>query len=140
MKPIIIISISLLTNLFIPENTQAQTNEEILEQIQRPAHSQNNAYKGTLKESNSEYELVFNSLFVFYKRFISSQDASSCGFTPSCSEYAIQAIQKQGVWVGLLNFWDRFSRCNGMSPENYEIDQEKKLQIDPVRDWHYDKK
>ena len=36
-------------------------------------------------------------LFLFYKHFISSQDASSCSFHPSCSEYAAQALQRYSL-------------------------------------------
>jgi putative membrane protein insertion efficiency factor len=73
-----------------------------------------------------------------YKNFISSQDASTCTFTPSCSEYAILAIKKQGVIPGMINFFDRFSRCNGLSPENYSIDLKKGVLIDPPRDFKYE--
>ena len=94
--------------------------------------------RDSLKTYNSEYDWFFSHLFFFYKKFISSQDASSCSFTPSCSEYAMLAIKKQGFFVGYINFWDRFSRCNGMSGEDYPFDEKKKLLIDPVKDWHYE--
>lgn len=88
---------------------------------------------------DNEYDLIFSRLFLFYKRFISSQDANSCSFTPSCSIYAINAIKKQGVIVGLINFFDRFTRCNSLSPENYKIDLKSKLLIDPVRGFNFEK-
>ena len=56
----------------------------------------------------NEMEFIFTRLFLFYKNFISSQDASSCTFTPSCSEYAILTIKEQGVIIGTMNFFDRF--------------------------------
>ncbi|MBN2212992.1 MAG: membrane protein insertion efficiency factor YidD [Bacteroidales bacterium] len=86
----------------------------------------------------NEIEFIFTRLFLFYKNFISSQDASSCTFTPSCSEYAIMAIKNQGVIIGTINFFDRFSRCNGLSPEHYHIDPEKRVFIDPPRDFKYE--
>lgn len=89
------------------------------------------------KSYNNEYDLIFSRLFLFYKHFISSQDANSCSFTPSCSVYAIHAIKKQGVVVGLINFFDRFTRCNSMSPEDYKIDTKSRLLIDPVRDFYF---
>lgn len=87
---------------------------------------------------HNEIEFIFTRLFLFYKNFISSQDASSCTFTPSCSEYAIIAIKKQGVITGTINFFDRFSRCNGLSPENYTPDPEQRVLIDPPRDFKYE--
>lgn len=48
----------------------------------------------------------------FYKYFLSPLLPMACRFTPSCSDYAMQAIQKYGVlkgsWLGLK----RILRCN----------------------------
>lgn len=87
---------------------------------------------------NNEVEFLFTRLFLFYKNFVSSQDASTCTFTPSCSEYAIIAIKHQGPIIGTINFFDRFSRCNGLSPENYVPDPELNVFIDPPRDFNYE--
>ncbi|PID93450.1 MAG: hypothetical protein CSA95_07760 [Bacteroidetes bacterium] len=87
----------------------------------------------------NEYQMVLSASFRFYKRFISSQDASQCSFIPSCSEYAARAIEQQGVIPGILNFFDRFSRCNSLSPENYKRDPHYHLLIDPVRNIRYEK-
>ncbi|MCH8331153.1 MAG: membrane protein insertion efficiency factor YidD, partial [Bacteroidetes bacterium] len=48
------------------------------------------------------------------------------------SKYALQSIKKKGFIVGVINFFDRFSRCNGLSPEKYPIHPETKLLYDPV--------
>jgi uncharacterized protein len=85
----------------------------------------------------NEYQLVFSGLFLFYKNYISSQDASQCTFSPSCSVYAIQAIQKEGIIMGVVNFFDRFSRCNGLSPEQYPYEPRQNLLLDPVTDFHF---
>ena len=99
--------------------------------------------KGTEKSHNenelkkiatgNEIEFIAVQAFHFYKRFISSQDISSCNFTPSCSEYALQAIRALGVVSGMLNFFDRFTRCNGINGENYDFRQDKHLLDDPVK-------
>lgn len=82
--------------------------------------------------NTNEVQFVFSGLFLFYKSFISSQDAQSCSFTPSCSVYALEAVKKQGVLKGMMNGFDRLSRCNSLSPEKYEIDPKTKLLIDPL--------
>ena len=47
-----------------------------------------------------------------YKRFISPLLPPVCRFTPSCSEYAMQAYAKYGLCKGtLLTAW-RLLRCN----------------------------
>jgi uncharacterized protein len=46
-----------------------------------------------------------------YKRFLSPLLGQNCRFTPSCSQYAIEALQTHGVLKGLaLAAW-RLMRC-----------------------------
>ncbi|MFM9944429.1 MAG: membrane protein insertion efficiency factor YidD [Bacteroidia bacterium] len=75
---------------------------------------------------------TIKNLFHLYKHYISSQDQQSCRFTPSCSEFAFISIKRHGFFIGLIDFYDRFTRCNPLSPENYSIDYEKRLYSDPV--------
>ena len=75
--------------------------------------------------------MAFSSLFLVYKTFFSSQDLSVCTFTPSCSEFGILAVKQFGVVKGGIMTMDRLSRCNGLSPENYEIDKKTMLLKDP---------
>ena len=82
------------------------------------------------RDNENELQLTFSMLFLFYKSFISSQDNSKCNFTPSCSEYALQCIKKFGLIKGSLNALDRLSRCNGLAPEQYEVDEKQHLLID----------
>ena len=84
------------------------------------------------RQNQNEIEMILSGMFLFYKRFISSQDAQHCGFTPSCSEFALRSIQKKGVFIGTLMGFDRLARCNGLSPENYTRDLHSHLLIDPV--------
>lgn len=89
------------------------------------------------QNNNSTMEIVLSSLFLFYKQVVSSQDSQSCSFSPSCSVYAVETIKKQGFFLGLLDTFDRLTRCNGLSPEQYHIDYQQKLLIDPVHNHHY---
>jgi putative membrane protein insertion efficiency factor len=82
------------------------------------------------KNNQNEMQFTFSMFFLFYKSFISSQDNSRCNFTPSCSEYALQSIKKFGLLKGSLNAMDRLSRCNGLAPEQYEVDEHLHLLID----------
>ncbi len=83
---------------------------------------------------DNEYDWFIGELFFVYKQFVSSQDGNTCTFTPSCSTYGVQAIREQGVVIGTINFFDRFSRCHGLNSEDYEFDSEHNLLIDPVLD------
>ena len=82
------------------------------------------------KGSTNELEAVFSGLFLFYKYAVSSQDLNKCSFSPSCSEYGMIAVKKYGPVVGMLATFDRLHRCNGLSPENYEIDMKQLKLID----------
>ncbi len=47
----------------------------------------------------------------FYKAVISPFLPSACRFTPSCSMYAMQAIEKYGVIHGIIMAIGRILRC-----------------------------
>jgi len=81
-------------------------------------------------DCSNEFQVIMTGFFIGYKSFLSSQDQKSCTFTPSCSVYAIETIKKKGIVEGIMDAVDRLTRCNGLSPENYDIDPEQKLLID----------
>lgn len=52
----------------------------------------------------------------FYQKYISPLKPPTCRFTPTCSNYALQAVEKFGVMKGLiLSIW-RVLRCNPLNP------------------------
>lgn len=91
-------------------------------------------FKKPLNNAVNEFDIVFSTGFLFYKSFISSQDKPSCIFSPSCSEFAVEAFQKEGLFPGWITTFDRLSRCHGFAkPTHYHFDTEKKLFYDPVQ-------
>lgn len=61
----------------------------------------------------------------FYKKHISPHLGQNCRFTPTCSEYAMQAIQVHGAAKGgLLAAW-RILRCNPFGKYGYDPVPEK---------------
>jgi len=48
----------------------------------------------------------------FYRAFISPLLPPSCRFTPTCSHYAIEAIEKHGPLKGLVLALRRLARCH----------------------------
>ncbi|MCP9769707.1 membrane protein insertion efficiency factor YidD [Lacihabitans sp. LS3-19] len=79
------------------------------------------------KNNQNEVQVLFSGLFLFYKTFFSSQDLTVCTFSPSCSEYGILAVKKFGMIKGGVMTMDRLTRCNGLTPQNYEIDKKTML-------------
>ena len=63
---------------------------------------------------------ILLALLRFYKRYISPLLPDACIYTPPCSEYAMEAIQKHGVIKGTgLAIW-RILRCNPFAKGGYD--------------------
>lgn len=56
----------------------------------------------------------------FYQRFISPLTPPMCRYTPTCSTYAIQAIQKYGPFKGSWLAIKRILRCNPWGGSGYD--------------------
>ena len=56
----------------------------------------------------------------FYRKFISPMTPPSCRFTPTCSEYAIQAITKHGPFKGTWLAIRRVLRCRPGGGSGYD--------------------
>lgn len=62
----------------------------------------------------------------FYQRAISPRTPPSCRFTPTCSAYAIEAIERFGAIRGSgMALW-RILRCNPWGGSGYDPVPEKK--------------
>ncbi|MHC1695570.1 MAG: membrane protein insertion efficiency factor YidD [Eubacteriales bacterium] len=55
---------------------------------------------------------VFIFLIKLYRRFISPLKPPSCRFTPTCSQYALEAFTKHGFFKGFALSAYRLLRCN----------------------------
>ena len=56
----------------------------------------------------------------FYKRSISPGLPPACRYTPTCSEYAMEAIERRGVLIGGLLATKRVLSCNPFSRGGYD--------------------
>ena len=60
------------------------------------------------------------ALIRFYQKKISPNTPSSCRYTPSCSQYTYEAIERfgviQGVWLGAK----RIARCHPFNAGGYD--------------------
>jgi len=108
---------------------------ELLSKVFEPQNQKTN-FNDYLKGNSNEFQVLASGFFLFYKTFISSQDGNHCVFHPSCSVYAIQSIKSNGLLIGIPDAIDRLSRCNRLSPENYERFETTNMYFDPVWDKH----
>jgi uncharacterized protein len=57
----------------------------------------------------------------WYQRYLSPlKRAPTCRYLPTCSEYAVEAIQTRGVLVGSLAALWRILRCNPLFRGGYD--------------------
>lgn len=83
----------------------------------------------------SELKFVATGLIRLYQKFISSQDAPTCQFIPSCSRFGMACIQEFGLFRGALLTADRLLRCNGSQSSHYHRDLRTGKYIDPISDY-----
>jgi hypothetical protein len=55
-----------------------------------------------------------------YQKLISPFFPSTCRFSPSCSNYAIEAIKLRGPFVGLWLTLKRISKCHPWGGNGYD--------------------
>ena len=70
------------------------------------------------------------TLILFYRKYLSPlKRAPSCRFIPTCSEYALEAIDVHGSFYGTcLAVW-RVLRCNPFSKGGYDPVPEKRHRL-----------
>ena len=56
----------------------------------------------------------------FYQKFISPLTPPSCRFTPTCSQYAVEALRKHGPVNGLWLAIRRILRCHPWGGSGYD--------------------
>jgi putative membrane protein insertion efficiency factor len=63
---------------------------------------------------------VFLAVIRFYRRGISPYTPPSCRYTPTCSAYAQEAIEKYGVGRGAWMALRRLLRCHPFGGKGYD--------------------
>ena len=62
----------------------------------------------------------FISLIKFYKIFLSPFLGTNCRYVPTCSDYAIQAIEQKGIIKGIYISFKRVLRCHPFGSSGYD--------------------
>jgi len=60
------------------------------------------------------------ALILFYRKHISSFTPPQCRYIPTCSEYALESLEKYGAFKGSMLAIKRFFRCNPFSKGGYD--------------------
>ena len=64
-------------------------------------------------------------LIRFYRRFLSPLKPPACRFIPTCSEYAMTAIERSGPWKGGWLALRRILKC-------HPFHRQETIEYDPV--------
>ena len=63
---------------------------------------------------------ILIALIRFYRKAISPYTLPCCNYTPTCSQYALQAIEKYGALKGGWLAFKRILRCNPFHKGGYD--------------------
>lgn len=63
---------------------------------------------------------IFIQIIKIYQGAVSPYLAPACRFTPSCSQYGIEAIKKYGAWKGGYLTLKRFLSCHPFGKHGYD--------------------
>ncbi len=63
---------------------------------------------------------ILIALVRFYRSAVSPCRPPCCRFTPTCSQYALEALEKYGAWKGGWLALRRVLRCNPFCKGGYD--------------------
>jgi len=66
------------------------------------------------------FSLPLLFLISVYRKYLSPLKPPSCRFYPTCSEYALEAIEKYGALKGLYLAVRRVIRCHPLNPGGFD--------------------
>jgi putative membrane protein insertion efficiency factor len=66
------------------------------------------------------FSKVFVALIRFYQYAISPFLPGACRYTPTCSQYSLDAIKKYGPWKGTWLGIKRIGRCHPWGGSGYD--------------------
>lgn len=69
---------------------------------------------------NAAFRILFVALIRVYQKVVSPLLPNACRYTPTCSQYGLEAIQKHGPWKGLRLALKRFARCGPWGGQGYD--------------------
>lgn len=74
--------------------------------------------------ANDQWKIVLRKIFLlpvyFYRVFISPLTPPSCRYTPTCSQYMVEAVLKYGIFKGGWLGIKRILRCHPWGGSGYD--------------------
>lgn len=63
---------------------------------------------------------VLKALVLFYRKFVSPLKPPTCRFYPTCSAYALEALEKHGALRGSVLAVKRIVKCHPFHPGGFD--------------------
>ena len=73
-----------------------------------------------MRKLNQILSLPFILLIKLYQYGISPLIGPKCRYTPTCSNYGLQAFRKYGIWKGFFLTVKRISKCHPWGGSGYD--------------------
>lgn len=73
-----------------------------------------------IKLLNKFFGFIFLMLIKIYQHLISPLTGASCRFTPTCSQYGVEAIRKYGPFKGGWLTLKRIGKCHPWGKHGYD--------------------
>lgn len=80
--------------------------------------------------------LIKAPIFI-YRYTLSAFIGRECRYLPTCSEYASEAIDRNGPWKGLWLGCSRLCRCNPFGPSGFDPVPDLSGEHHPFAPWRY---
>lgn len=113
IKIILLVSVNCFAE-FAPVSADVTAGDESIKNSMLRKHDHESVYGAS--QTGSFF------MIRFFQKFISPQSGPSCKFSPTCSSYGRQSVQKHGAWWGSLLAGERIIRCN---PFNHQSGEDK---------------
>ena len=65
-------------------------------------------------------KFILRTFIIIYQRIVSPLTPSSCRFTPSCSNYALEAIKKKNLITAIKMIVKRIGKCHPWGGSGYD--------------------
>ena len=65
-------------------------------------------------------KFILKVLIIVYQRIVSPLTTSSCRFTPTCSNYALEAVKKKNLITAIKLIIKRISKCHPWGGSGYD--------------------
>ena len=65
-------------------------------------------------------QLILTSIIRFYRKYLSSLKLPTCRFYPTCSQYALESVEKFGAFKGIAKAIKRLLKCHPFHHGGYD--------------------